>query len=419
MSTTWRADHLPVLVMVGEGLLSRISFSLVGFALPLYARHLGLSLGEVGILVSLNVAVAMALKPAMGWMADRFGSRRSLLAGVGLRSVVPLLLAYCAVPWQLFAVRSIHGLSDAVRDPAANALLAVHGDKRRAVASAFAWYGTARHTGASLGHAGSGLLLSASASNFSLVFLVAFAVSILPVLLVACCMPRDVAPDRGGAEEGSLREEPPGEEAAAEEGRDTRPKVLQVAGLGLVLSATAQMLHGLLPVLATEYAGLTPAETGIIYGLSTSVVLIAGPLFGWLSDHVSRQLVLMVRSGANVLSSGIYLVAPTLPGMAVGACVDYMGKAAFRPAWGALMATVAGVDHRRRARTMSVASLGEDAGCILGPILAGFLWSTWGVAVMLAVRILLAVLAEGYALVLGAKVHAVPPALESQSKKYS
>lgn len=419
MNATWRADHLPVLVMVGEGLLSRISFSLVGFALPLYARHLGLSLGEVGILVSLNVAVAMALKPAMGWMADHVGSRRSLLAGVGLRSVVPLLLAYCAVPWQLFAVRSIHGLSEAVRDPAANALLAVHGDKRQAVASAFAWYGTARHAGASLGHAASGLLLSASASNFSLVFLVAFAVSILPFLLVACCIPRDVAPVRAGAAEGGLAEEAAGKAPAAEEGGDTRPKVLQVAGLGLFLSATAQMLHGLLPVLATEYAGLTPAETGIIYGLSTSVVLVAGPLFGWLSDHVSRQLVLLVRSGANVLSSGIYLVAPTLPGMAVGACVDYLGKAAFRPAWGALMATVAGADPRRRARTMSVASLGEDAGSILGPILAGFLWSTWGVATMLAVRILLAVLAEGYALVLGAKVHAVPPAVAPQSRKCS
>ena len=60
------------------------------------------------------------------------------------------------------------------------------------------------------------------------------------------------------------------------------------------------------------------------------------------------------------------------------------------------MAEVSGYDRARRARAMGYMSAGEDAGEMAGPILAGFLWSTWGVPVLLAVRIAWALAAEIY-----------------------
>jgi MFS family permease len=95
-----------------------------------------------------------------------------------------------------------------------------------------------------------------------------------------------------------------------------------------------------------------------------------------------------------------YLVAPSFAGMAGGRMLDDLGKAAFRPAWGALMAHVSSFDRRRRARTMGYLGAGEDAGEAAGPIVAGFLWSTWGVTVLLVVRIAVAIVAEVYTLVL-------------------
>ena len=74
-----------------------------------------------------------------------------------------------------------------------------------------------------------------------------------------------------------------------------------------------------------------------------------------------------------------------------------LGKAAFRPAWGALMAEVSSFDKRNRARTMSWMSMGEDAGGVLAPILAGFLWGTWGITALMGVRVLLAIATELYA----------------------
>jgi len=45
-----RKLNIPLLAIVGEGLLSRLSFGLISFTLPLYARHLGLSLTKSAFL---------------------------------------------------------------------------------------------------------------------------------------------------------------------------------------------------------------------------------------------------------------------------------------------------------------------------------------------------------------------------------
>jgi MFS family permease/cell division septum initiation protein DivIVA len=383
--------------IVAEGFLSRLSFGLISFALPLYAyQRFGLSLAEIGVLASLNLAVAIALKPFMGALADRVGMKPSFTVAIAMRSVVSLLLAVATLPWQLFAIRGVHGVSISLRDPSANVLLAEVGGKK-AVAAAFAWYQTAKSVAGAIGKASAGILLTLTASNFSLVFLIAFALSALPIFVVARYVwePARETDDRAPRAETLVESEDSGAAAAA----PRAPATLPFAGLGFLISGTAYMLANLFPIFAVEYAGLTEAQTGLIYLISI-VVVLSGPVFGWLSDNVSRRLVLSVRGAANVLSSAVYLAAPNFAGVALGRAVDDVGKAAFRPAWGALMAQVAGFNRRRRARTMASLSAGEDAGEVAGPILAGLLWSTWGVPVLLGVRIGLAVATEVYAFAL-------------------
>jgi MFS family permease len=379
-----------LLAIVGEGFLSRLSFGLISFALPLYAYRLGLSLTAIGLLLSLNLVVAIALKPVMGAAADRFGRKVSFATAIALRSAVSLLLVFATLPWHLFATRSIHGISIAIRDPAANTLLAEHGGKK-AVASAFAWYQTAKSLAGILGKSLAGILLAVSASSFSLVFAVAFVLSLLPLLLVVRYV-REPSAELQTVEE-------PVREAVPERAPAPKPSLLPFAGLGFLISGTAYMLSNLFPILAVEYAGLSEAQAGLVYSL-TAVVVLAGPVFGWLSDNVSRKLVLSLRSAANVLSSVVYLVAPNFAGMAIGRAVDDLGKAAFRPAWGALMAHVSGFDRKRRARTMGYLSSGEDAGEVAGPIVAGLIWSAWGVPALLAVRIGVAIVTELYTIAL-------------------
>jgi MFS family permease len=381
--------------MVAEGFLSRLSFGIVSFALPLYALELGLGLTGIGVLLSLNLMVAIALKPVAGWAADRAGLKLSLTAAIALRSAVTVVLAVAAVPWQLFAARSLHGVSIAMRDPAVNALIAEGASKER-IASAFAWYQTAKSVAGSLGKVLAGLAIAVTASSWSLVFGLAFLLSALPAYVVVRYVRE---PDRELAEAEEVarpaQDEHAEDEHAEQESPGRRPGVMRFAGVGFAISGTGHMLSTMFPVLAVEYAGLSVAQAGLLYSVS-AVVALSGPAFGWLSDNVSRRLVLQLRGAANVLSSALYLVAPGLAGFAFGKAVDDAGKAAFRPAWGALMAHVSSFDRRRRAQLMGYMSAGEDAGEMAGPLLAGLLWGAFGAPALLVARMAMALGAEVY-----------------------
>jgi MFS family permease len=391
---TERTARGPLLAIVAEGFFSRLSFGLISFALPLYAYHLGLSIAEIGLLVSLNLIVGIALKPLMGWVADRVGLKPTLTVAIVLRSIVSLLLVFATSPFQLFAIRALHGVSIALRDPSVNVLIADLGGKR-AVASSFAWYQTAKSVAGGAGRAAAGILLAVLGGSFAAVFAVAFALSVLPLFVVVRAV-REPAAHTSAEEVASVGEDGLIAGAGVVRARRWRGSAMSYAVLGMLVSGTAYMMANLFPVLATEYAGLSTGQTGVIYVISVGMTL-TGPAWGSVSDRVSRELALSIRGVANTVSSVLYLVAPNFLGLAVGRATDDLGKAAFRPAWGALMAQVASLNRRRRARTMSYLTVGEDLGEIGGPIVAGLLWSAWGVPVVLAVRIILAVASEGYA----------------------
>lgn len=404
--------RLGLLALLGEGFFSRLSFGVVSFALPLYARDLGLSLAEVGVLIALASAINIFGKPLMGALADRHGWRRTLLAGIALRSVITLLFAACWLPWHLFGIRALHGVSQSMRGPAVNALLAEAGGKK-AVASVFAWYSTARNVAASAGRAAAGVLLALSAGQFAPVFVAAFILSALPVFVVW----RYVKEPAGRVRETPVAKSEPAAQALAEtpQAAPPTPGLWSIVSLGALMSGTAEMLRGIFPILATEYAGLGTAETGFIYLASTLVTMAAGPVFGWLSDHVNRELVLLVRAAANILSSAIYLFAPGLAGVTVAKLTDDMGKAAFRPAWGAMMATASRHDTSTRARQMGVMSLGEDVGEMLGPLLAGVLLASGGIVALMGTRITLAAVTEGYTIFVTRRLNAAERAREQQA----
>jgi MFS family permease len=117
-----------------------------------------------------------------------------------------------------------------------------------------------------------------------------------------------------------------------------------------------------------------------------------------------------VRSAANILSSAVYLFSPGLAGVTVARLTDDMGKAAFRPAWGAMMASASSHDPGSRARQMGIMSTGEDVGEMVGPLLAGFLLSTGGLVALMGTRMALAAFTEGYAIFVTRRLNAAEQA---------
>jgi MFS family permease len=396
-----------VVAVPGEGFLTRLGFSMVSFALPFYALSLGMSLSEVGILYALRTATVVAVKPVMGWAADRYGRKNTLIAAVLLRCLVGLLFPFASLPWHLFAIRLLQGVVTAAREPSAAALIAVHGDKR-SMASTFAWYTTARDLGRSFGAALAGLLIQATGS-YTLVFVAAFLSSCVALITVIRYVRESPALDDAVPAVAELEDTPQvntaelrlAETAAADAPPASRRAAWSVyrgllgyASFGLMVAGSAEMMQGLFPVIATQYAGLSEGQAGLAVSIAAVASLASGPLFGWLSDNVSRKLALGARSVANTLSSLMYIFIPSFGGFVVAYTVDNSGKAAFRPTWGAILADISAAEPERRASLMSFVDSSYTVGEMVAPLAAGVLIATFGIPTMLAVRAALAVATE-------------------------
>lgn len=148
----------------------------------------------------------------------------------------------------------------------------------------------------------------------------------------------------------------------------------------------ASCIHG------QSNASSSTTEVGAVCGIAR-VRICAGGAQQWafLPRQYSRE---------SIAASGIYLISPSFAGFVAGKAIDEAGKAAFNPVWGSLMAEISSRDPSRRGRTMGLLDASDDAGSIAGPILASMLLTSWGVGVMLTVRIALAVFTELYAIVL-------------------
>jgi MFS family permease len=375
-----------VTAVAAEGFLPRLGFGMVSLALPLFALSLGMSLAEVGLLYALRTVATIGIKPIMGWAADRYGRKSTLVAAVVLRCLIGLLFVFASQAWHLYALRLLQGAMTAARDPSAAALLATHG-KKKSMASTFAWYSTARDVGRSFGYGAAGLLIELS--GYRSVFLIAFLTSCIALVTVL----KFVKESPAGQAPKPLRRKEHAERI--EFGLYLR--LMPYAGFGLMVASSAEMMQGLFPVLATQYAHLTEGQAGLAVSGSSVAVLVAGPLFGWLSDHVSRKLALGARSAANTLSSILYIVAPTFGGFMTAKLVDDAGKAAFRPTWGAILAEVSEADPEHRARTMTFVDSAFSLGEVVGPMLAGLLLALTGIPGMLAARAILSLVTEVHA----------------------
>lgn len=371
-------------VVILEGFFARLGFGVITFALPFYALSLGMSFTEIGVLASLRLVAAIALKPVMGVAADRFGKRTIYLWSIGGRAVVGVLFVFATTPWALFAIRLLHGVTTAARDPVSAFLIAEHGDEKR-MASAFGWYSTAREVGAALGYVVAGGLLTWTSDNYAAAFLFAVGTSVVAFGFVAWLVRETRAGDSG---DDASDDSTPAQRTESGAWWD-------YALLGILVALTGSMLTGLFPIIATEFAQLTKAETGVIFAASTLAIIFSAPIFGWLADHVSRALVLSLRSVLNAGSSVIYALAPGFAGFAVARLADEAGKAAFRPAWGALIADVSRAGARnKRGRKIAYLDTAQSVGEALGPVIGGALWQHVSIYALFGARFALAIVAE-------------------------
>lgn len=183
-----------------------------------------------------------------------------------------------------------------------------------------------------------------------------------------------------------------------------QPNVYAFALLGAALTAPAYMVTGeFFTVLAVKLE-VTPGALGWIKVVSETLVpLLFGPFFGWLADRIGAGKVIALRSVANLATSALFWIVPWFAGsallgvmMGIARGVDEIGKAAFKPTWGAISAKVSSFNLASRSRTMGILEGGVDASDLAFPVLAGVMLQYLSLGPLMLLRAILAVIAEIY-----------------------
>jgi MFS family permease len=113
-----------VLLVTAAVFINYIDRGNLATAAPLMQDELHLSASQLGILLSAFYYGYVICMPAMGWLAERYGAKRVLAAGVTIWSVATLTTGFAGSFVTLLTLRVFLGIGESVAFPCASKVLA-------------------------------------------------------------------------------------------------------------------------------------------------------------------------------------------------------------------------------------------------------------------------------------------------------
>ncbi len=312
--TAWVVVALLWVVAMLNYLDRQVIFSLF----PLLRSDLRLNDSELGLLASVFLFVYAGFSPLAGWLGDRFGHRRVILASLVVWSLVTGATAMAHSFPALLAARGLMGISEAFYIPAALAWIASwHGERTRSRAIGIHQSGIS--AGIILGGFGGAWVGENYGWRMVFVFLGAVGVvyaAILPFLL------RDMRPV------ASERKAPVHFWASSRTvmGRKGFWPVLIVF---TSMSMAGWVVYTWMPLFLYEKFKLSLTGAGFTATFFVQVASIAGMLLGgWLADWLAAR---MARGRVWTQVGGLCLAAPflALSGITSEAWVLYIALVLF------------------------------------------------------------------------------------------
>jgi MFS family permease len=277
------------------GFVTSFGAHIVATNLPAYAEMVGAGAFMIGLLIGVYDFAELFAKPVSGFIADRRGTKLTLLAGIGI-FIAGSLLFLIVSPRLLLLVRFIQGLGAAALSTVSITLVAKYFAQGRG--QAFGIYNAIKGAGYVVAPALGGYL--ADTYGFALIFVVSAAVGVV-ALLLSLLLPRDRQEQAELADDDDLS---PRQFLAI----FTEPRLLPVYAVIVINMFLVGVLFGFLPVYL--YAiGYTPLQSGTIVSVATLSYLLVQPAAGFLADRVAVRATVVV--GLLLAALGITAVTFT------------------------------------------------------------------------------------------------------------
>lgn len=143
----------------------------------------------------------------------------------------------------------------------------------------------------------------------------------------------------------------------------------------LFVSLGQQMLLATLPVYVITMGG-TRTDAGLVTGGAAITALLVRPFAGWLVDAWLRRPVVLLGCAFYALASVIYLLANSVPLLALGRVAHGFALSNYTTAANTYIADI--TPTKRRAEAIGFFAATADIGMISGPAVGFFIAGTFG-----------------------------------------
>jgi MFS transporter, DHA1 family, tetracycline resistance protein len=359
---------MPVLFLIV--FIDLVGFGVVIPLLPYYALRFDASPFAVTTMMACYSLAQFISSPILGRLSDRIGRKPVLLVSLGCSIVAYLWLAVAPVLWMLFAARLLAG-AGAGNIAAAQAYIAdVTPPEKRA--KGMGMIGAAFGLGFTVGPAIGGLLAGTNPASADLArpALLAALLSAIALVITALRLKESLPAEARGDKER------PGRLTLLKSAL-TRPELRLLIVLFFVTVCAFAGMETTFALWANSSFGWGPEQVGwVFFYVGILLAALQGGAIGQLSRRFGEAR--LVTAGAAIIGAGLLglALAGALWSVLVATGLLALGMGLLNPSVTSLISRVAGADER--GGVLGVSQSASSLARILGPALAGALFSVGG-----------------------------------------
>lgn len=344
-------------------LLSSLSFGILTFSLPIYAKQMGASALDIGGMISIFAVMITIARPLVGWGIDHFGRKLFLVLSFLFYAIAMGLFSVAQNISMLYLARFVQGIgSSLLWIPAYTVATELsERDWGRAVGSTDMSSSRGAFFGTFIGFA-----LMFSINPFALAWKISFGVYGLMALIASFLIWRGVPETRPI-------------HVPAEESHLDRNRILRLMAIVFLTGMSTSMISPLLMIfLQDRFTTDVPALATAFIPAALVYAYVPGQM-GGLSDRFGRTPLMAIGLiGAGLVS----LLMPSMTSLVMLSALwllEAVGFSAASPAEGALVADLTGKNVRGTG--YGLYTFASGLGLTLGPLLGGWLYDSAGHAV--------------------------------------
>jgi MFS family permease len=347
-------------------LLGSLSFGILQFSLPIYAKQLGASAFDIGGMISIFAVMITIARPLVGWGIDHFGRKLFLIISFLFYALAMVLFGFAQNVSMLYLARFVQGIgSSLLWIPAYTVATELsERDWGRAVGSVDMVSSRGGFYGSFIGFA-----LMFMLNPFALAWKVSFGVYAFMTLIASFLIWRGVPETRATQ---AL-------DVPVEENQLDRKRLFRLMTIVFLTSVSSAMISPLLMIFLQDRFTTDIGSLARAFIPAALVYAYLPGRMGGLSDRFGRTPLMAIGLiGAGIVS----LLMPFMTSLFMLSglwLLEAVGFSAAAPAEGALVADMTGKNVRGTG--YGLYTFASGLGFTLGPLLGGWLYDSAGHAV--------------------------------------